>query len=288
MNVSSACFEGLISQHDQLPVLPPGIPYLLQALADENIDYQKLEVIIGRFPSIAARLVSLANSAWAAPQVPVTSLKLACSKLGLILVRSVSITLSVSSPFDHTRCSAFDAERFWCTAILVADGAELLASYAGSYKELDSRTIHTAGLLHNLGLLWLAENRSQETAQAFEVAAADDQVLVKQSLKSIIGTDYCEIGGYLGRAWLLPDVLATTMEHHRNPGYTGTDWWSTTVVGAAAAMVSALFKELDHPPEDSHRLDRLKIKPAVRDEVYAKLIAKFKDTRELARTLIHT
>jgi len=275
----------MISQHDLLPVLPPGVPYLIQALADDEIDFQELELIIGRFPSIVARLLSLANSSWVAPQVPVTSLKWACSLLGQNLVRSVSIALSVSSPFDPRRCPSFDSERFWCTALLAAEGAVLLASCTESDTIFDSQALHTAGLLHNLGLLWLADNKPKETTRVFALVTADDQKNVRECLQDIVGMDYCEVGGCLGRAWSLPDVFVTTMENQGNPDYTGISWWESTVVGVAANMVSTMFDELDCPPEDSFRLDRLNIKPAHRDEVYVKLIAKFKDTLELARVL---
>jgi len=285
MRSSRDCHERMISQHDLLPVLPPGIPYLIQALADEEIDFQELELIIGRFPSIVARLLSLANSSWVAPQIPVTSLKWACSLLGQNLVRSVSIALSVSAPFDPRRCPSFDSERFWCTALLAADGAVLLASCTESDNIFDSRALHTAGLLHNLGLLWLADNKPKETTRVFGLVAADDQKNVRECLQDIVGMDYCEVGGCLGRAWSLPDVFVTTMENQGNPDYTGISWWESTVVGVAANMVSTMFDELDCPPEDSFRLDRLNIKPAHRDEVYVKLIAKFKDTLELARVL---
>jgi HD-like signal output (HDOD) protein len=216
MKSSPDCHERMIAQHDLLPVLPPGVPYLLQALADESIDFQELEVILGRFPSIVARLLSLANSSWVSPQVPVTSLKWACSLLGQNLVRSVSIALSVSSPFDLTRCPVFDSERFWCTALLAADGAVLLASCTESNKAFDSRALHTAGLLHNLGLLWLADNKPKETDRALRLVAADDQKHVTQCLQDIVGMDYCEVGGCLGRAWSLPDIFVTIMEHQGN------------------------------------------------------------------------
>ena len=285
MRSSRDCHKRMISQHDLLPVLPPGVPYLIQALADDEIDFQELELIIGRFPSIVARLLSLANSSWVAPQVPVTSLKWACSLLGQNLVRSVSIALSVSSPFDPRRCPSFDSERFWCTALLAADGAVLLASCTESDNIFDSRALHTAGLLHNLGLLWLADNKPKETTRVFALVTADDQKNVRECLQDIVGMDYCEVGGCLGRAWSLPDVFVTTMENQGNPDYTGKSWWESTVVGVSANMVSALFDELDSQPEDSFRLDRLNIKPVHRDEVYVKLIAKFKDTLEMARVL---
>ena len=49
---------------ERVPVLPPGAAYLLKALNDDNAGYAELAAIVERFPSIAGRLVSLANSAW--------------------------------------------------------------------------------------------------------------------------------------------------------------------------------------------------------------------------------
>ena len=68
----------MISQDTRLPTQPLALPYLLQALSDNDIDYHVLAGIIERFPSIAARLIFLANSAWSAPKTPIASIEPAC------------------------------------------------------------------------------------------------------------------------------------------------------------------------------------------------------------------
>ena len=45
----------------RLPVLPPGVPYLLKNLTDESMDFHQLSLTIERFPTIAARLIALAK-----------------------------------------------------------------------------------------------------------------------------------------------------------------------------------------------------------------------------------
>ncbi len=277
--MNSSCLKTQVSQHSQLPVLPPAISHLLKTLTDEHCNNAKLKTAIEQFPSIAARLLFLANSAWAAPPVQITTLDMACARLGLNIVRSVSIALAIASPFNPARCPVFNAERHWCTSLLVADGAAWLASST----DLDSAAAHTAGLLHNLGLLWLADNRPLETAHAFEVAM-HKSISLNQALQQSTGTDYCEVGGYLGKAWGLPDSLVAAMKEHCNPNYDGTHWHYAALVKHTATVVSALYSGETLPPE------KLCTEwPGITQEKYETLFIKtadqFESTREMARTL---
>ena len=58
-------------------------PFLiLKALSSDDLNFRQLSQIISKYPSIAARLIFLANSAWAAPRVPIEDLESACARLG--------------------------------------------------------------------------------------------------------------------------------------------------------------------------------------------------------------
>ncbi len=141
----------------QLPSLPAGAPYLLKSLTNENIDFAELASVVEKFPGIAGKLISLVNSAWSAPATEVTSLEDTCSRLGLGVVRSTSIALAVAAPFNSTRCPSFDLEYYWCSVLLAADAASRLAGVSSSIRDFEPATARAAGLLHNLGLLWLAD-----------------------------------------------------------------------------------------------------------------------------------
>lgn len=282
--ISKEQVEKLISQSTQLPTLPHGLPYLLQILAAENLNNRSLAKIIAHFPSIATRLIFVANSAWAAPRVPIENLDLACARLGLSLVQGISIALCVTSSFDTKHCVAFDFERCWATALLVADGAAGLKSCLPKPNAVDEKTLHTAGLLHNLGLLCLAGKCPEKTSQALEMAAADDHVSTLEALRATVGTDYCEVGGVLGRAWSLPPVLVTVMEQHHNPVYAGPEFQSALLVGYAAEMVSALSHGIEYRPKTS-RERHSTFNSSDLDEVYLMLTDKLDEYRELARTL---
>lgn len=134
----------------RVPVLPRGTARLLGVLADEDIDFQELVAEIELFPPIAARLLSVANSAWSAPVSPVTSLVMACSRLGLNVVRTVAMALAVAEPFNPAVCPLFEPQRYWSSALLTAEAADLVAR-AATFD--DPQTARTAGLLRNSTLL---------------------------------------------------------------------------------------------------------------------------------------
>jgi len=184
--------ETLNSKH--IPVLPPGAPYLLKTLTDNSINFEELARVIERFPSIAARLISLANSAWSSPVNKITSIEMACSRLGFNVVRSLSIALAVASPFDVTRCPTFDGERYWCSALMVAEVAAMLAAKFDIEQEEDISTIRAAGLLHNLGMLLLVEQYPVEVNDALLYVNQEPSTSVQQALIQHLGCDDSDAG----------------------------------------------------------------------------------------------
>jgi HD-like signal output (HDOD) protein len=282
--MNSASIQELITQHTQLRAPPSVLPVLLEALADEEIEYDELGEAIEQFPSIAARLLSVANSAWSAPRVEITSVDRACAHLGLTLTRNISIALAVSMPFDLMRCPLFDPGRYWCSAFLVADGAERLARRCESATRIEPRTLHTAGLLHNLGLLWLADRLPQDLMRVFELVSADDTLTVNEALHRVCATDIGEVGGCLARAWSLPGILATAIAHYCAIDYAGEDWAAPAMIGNAAGMASALQDGLDCPAE-APPLDRLGISLIDRQEIFEKMRSELDRIRELANSL---
>lgn len=282
--MSEAASSLPITPPDELtvPVLLPGLPYLLTALGDEDIDFDVLTTAIRSFPSIAGRLVALANSAWVSPKRPVISLQEACAVLGLRMVRCVSFALAVGRPFDPSRCPGFDVERYWCTALLTAEGAALLSPHLGD--ECHPDTAHTAGLLHNLGLMWLADSQPTQTAAALQVAAADEGFDVAQALYAATGSDYCVAGGRLSEAWQLPDTLTTAIRYHRSPEYRGPHWPFAASCGVAAQMSALIWRGMDWVPETIPH-SAVAIPPAVLQSIFLQLESKRDSMRHLSQTL---
>lgn len=196
-----------IEQENNLPVLPPGITYLLKVLADDELTYECVAEELERFPAIAIRVVATANSAWAAPTMPITSLRDSCSRLGSQLVLSIAIALSVSQAFNPSLCPSFKSKKFWVSALLTAEAAYLRAK---DTEDVCPDTARLAGLLHNIGLLWLAENRPDEISEAISISE-NDHISFSQTLLEKYNIDLYDVGGYLATSLELPEVIGTTI-----------------------------------------------------------------------------
>ncbi|ESS70611.1 heat shock protein, Hsp20 family [Methyloglobulus morosus KoM1] len=271
----------------RIATLKMNIHRLISALADDEIEPKNLAAILHHYPVISARLVGLANSPWARSATPITSIESACIWLGSKQVKAVSIAIAVGSSFNITRCHSFDPVRFWSTSMLVAEGAGLLASKLpdnARYSTDRWQTLKTAGILHNLGLLWLADMLPAETEQAFKLTAADPSLAVDQALIKSIGIDFCTVGAWVGKQWHIPDELVAIIANHRKIGYQENRPVQELLVGAAARMVSSLFHER-HVTTDLD-LTAIGLEPELQQIIFEQLSKKLDSTKELARLIL--
>ncbi len=257
-----------------LPVLPPGATTLLKTLSDEEMDFLQLAKAVEIFPTIAARLISVANSAWSSPVLEITSLEEACSRLGFNVVRSTSIALLVSAPFNSVDCQSFDISRFWGRALLVAETASLLEQamdnpYAGSCR--------TAGLLHNLGLLLMVSQLPQPMNQFLQWHKKDTTISLRKILTEGIGFDYCVAGGLLAERWELPNLIKSVMLNHHDCNLQGIEGISSQAVLLVESVEAGLPLESLHPDLD--------IAPIAADKIFSQIQKQFDKTIELSKVL---
>ncbi|MDH3763599.1 MAG: HDOD domain-containing protein [Gammaproteobacteria bacterium] len=269
----------------QLPTLPSGTPYLLKSLTDENIEFIELAAVVEKFPGIAGKLISLVNSAWSAPTSEVTSLEATCSRLGLGVVRSTSIALAVAAPFNPANCPAFDLEYYWCSILLTADAASRLVSVSSPVHEFEPATVRAAGLLHNLGLLWLVDRLPAEVDQALGMVKRGQVESVQQALQQVLGYDQAQAGEYLGNSWALPQSLVGAMTHYLESDFEGKYREVVTTVGLAARLAAAVLNERPCPGEDIRQAS-LGITGENLNSVFQQLSGQLVKTRDVAKILI--
>lgn len=254
----------------RLPTLPTGTTFLMESLMDAEIEFIEVAGVVEKFPSIAGKLISLANSVWSAPVCEITSLEVACSRLGFGVVRSTSIALAIAAPFDSAKCPAFDTETFWCSALLVAEAASELALAARCIHKPESSTARAAGLLHNLGLLWLADKLPDQINQVLLMREAEQAKSLQQALKQTLGFDNAQAGSQLAKAWELPAPLAMAMAHYQDIDYSGPQAAIVNIVGLASRSASSILREAPCPQADK-RLSHLGISTEDYGEIHSKI-----------------
>lgn len=286
MNAALELPPALAGRKGGTPTLPPGAPALLRALNDDNIGLADLGALIERFPPVAARLIGLANSAWSAPASPVVSVTQACSRIGLDVIRGIALGMTVALPFNPKRCAGFDSERFWVSAMLSADIAPRLAEASGAWSGLDVHAARTAGLLHNLGLQWLADRMPAETNAAiaaitgWEADSGQAQPTLDQSTHSQCGIGYARAGAHLCRQWQLPPVLVCAVEHQAERDYRGDGWQAAMLIRMAADIANGVFRQVPVAT-----CADLPISADIQRAISQRAAARLDDTRAMVRAL---
>lgn len=227
--------------HADLPVLSPNTRQILDDCENPGIDLETLAATLGGSPAIAARQLGLANAPYYGMGEQVYSLRRAIQRLGLVTVRGISVGLIFSGEFDCRRCRHFLADRFWMSAVLTAHLANQFARDIPADHPMPHDALYMAGLLHNIGLLAMANRFPQPMAEVF---AACDEPSPKPPLSALLqarfGFDHHQAGEWLGAAWQLPDALRHVLRHHADTAYTGAHWPLVLLTGLGARLAHAM------------------------------------------------
>ncbi len=267
-----------------IPVLPPDISILIKSLTDDSVSFSQLANALELYPSIAARLIAIANSAWSGPIEEITSLEIACARLGFNIVRSISIALAVAAPFDPNRCPGFDAKRFWTTSLLAAEGAVFLATSSPSIN-IQTATARAAGMMHNLGILLLADRLPIEMNESIKLVQKQEYIHLGDALQFMLGFNHCDAGQILGQNWKLPKILIDAMAHQTvadNPQEPVSE--TANLIRLTASMVSSLQQGRSWPlPEDP--LEKLQITTINAARVFERLSDQLEPLQKTANNL---
>ena len=277
---------GLLARNTSVPVLPLGSAELFSMLGDPESSFDEIVSTLQNFPTVVARLIALANSPWSSPAAPVISLEAAVSRLGLGIVRSISVALLVSSPFNVSRCGNFDGERFWCTALMSSRAAARLVSHLPPEQEVPVTSATTAGLIGNLGLLWLADALPEQTNLALVTAAQHPLGTVDKALLDTCGISLGDAGAVLADLWNLPPQLVDAMSCHKF----AEDAESVPIFAAVTSTANRLASDVyahRQRPHDDHVRAQLGIDGDVFEQTRADLEAALPSLSELAASLFH-
>lgn len=205
--VAEACVEklqvALKRGRAELPLLPKAYHEALRLAQKSDMDYDEVAELAAGDPTLAARLLSVANSAFYTRGVPVTDPKFAAVRLGVQTVRDL-LYMAVYSQnmFDAPQFGSVVEESFQ-HSVVVARLTRMLAKKLGA----DTEMAFLAGLLHDVG-----------RARCLKMAA---KVLRREEMDDVLyacDVLHCEAGAELIEGWKLPRQLYEVCMWHHEPG----------------------------------------------------------------------
>lgn len=129
--------------------------FVRNTLRDPLADIGRITRAVGLDPLISSKLLRLANSAaYCANGKPIADIAIAVQRLGLEVVRTISLTVAMDQMLNARRVAGFQrlSREVWEHSINVAAIARVLARRLGRINPDEAML---AGLVHDLGVFYL-------------------------------------------------------------------------------------------------------------------------------------
>jgi HD-like signal output (HDOD) protein len=189
----------------ELPSFPDVAVRVRKVLADEHVSNEQIARIVGSDPGLAARVLTLANSAALNRSGrSVGDMKTAINRIGHNNVRTAAVSFAIAQlrRASELRNIAPQLELVWQEATLVA----ALSFSIAARCELNSDESMLAGLLHNVGKLYILA-RANRHGNLFNEPAALSQVMRDW---------HANVGKAIVENWGFPEHICDAIGEHEN------------------------------------------------------------------------
>ncbi|NTV70352.1 MAG: HDOD domain-containing protein [Azonexaceae bacterium] len=238
MPIATVTQDEVIARTSGLPSFPRIVTEILASLDDPDCNLNDLSDCIVHDPVIAARVLSAANRAGnrtTGRAQTVSDVYTAASLIGLSHVRQISLLSSIGQ-FAQIAANECLPATYWTHSVAVGISAEELALHVTAPIQAEAALI--AGLLHDVGQLWLFRFRAEAFAMARERACCRG-VGLESAEQEQFDVDHARIGAWLAEHWNLPPgIVAGINEHHK--AFPTTKFQLAPLVGIAEVLASAL------------------------------------------------
>jgi HD-like signal output (HDOD) protein/ActR/RegA family two-component response regulator len=213
--LQDATLKNVLSNIGTLPSLPSQYYKIANELQNPETSTQRVGQIIAGDPSMTAKILQLANSAFFGRRRRVTNASEAVTYLGMDRIQHLFLAVHAFSQFKPPQTSSFSIDLLWEHSITTATLAKAIANEEEAGKEV-ADAAYTAGLLHDIGELIFACRLAEQHAEALALAVAKAMPLW-QAEKELLSATHSEVGSYLLGLWGLPDTVVEATTYHHCP-----------------------------------------------------------------------
>lgn len=230
-----------LAANARLVSLPDVYLRLRSVLDDPNSNLADVADVVGNDPAMTTRLLRIVNSAYFGLGNEIDTVSRAVGLLGTQEVHDLVLAASVAKSFEGISSELMDMQRFWRQGVRRAIIGRELAVLC---NVLDGERLFVAGLLSDIGHLYIYQLAPQKAQQAIELSQVQGIPLYKAE-QALLGTDYARVGGELMRRWQLPQSLWEPTEFQVEP--TGSQEYElfTSLVHIAIHLADGADKDLD-------------------------------------------
>jgi HD-like signal output (HDOD) protein len=243
--LKSAQLKTLASRMRVLPSFPALYLEIMKAIEKPDTPLQVIDDLIVKDPGLTAKILQIVNSAAMGLQEKINNPMEAVQQLGLGTVKSLALSAHVFTCFTPSLRINFPVNALWNHVIQTGNTARaIMRAEDGDSAYVEAA--YTAGLLHDVGKLMLADSMPKEFQIALTLAM-DTQKPLPEVEEQIFGATHAGLAAYLLGLWGLPAPIVEAVAFHHTPERsTNTKFSPLTAVHVA----NALEHELDGEDSD--------------------------------------
>lgn len=227
----------LLQEIDSLPALPETVARVRQAMNNPKSSIRDVSDVIIMDPPVAAKVLSVANSAAYGFPRQVQDVTLAVTLLGLRETYSIVLSVAVLNVLEKSK--HLDYKRFWLEALCCAAATRFVLK-AANIRAIPGAFV--GGLLHDLGRVAFAETLPH-LSKRIDLRLSDKELLATE--ERLIGISHSEAGYMLAQHWELPEEIAQAIRFHHRPEEADSHQEIVAVVALADALARSKGANLE-------------------------------------------
>lgn len=213
MVVKAKYYQDKIKSLIGLPTLPTIAIEIQNIMREDKLSVVQTIPVIEQDPSLALKILKVANSAYYGMNQKVNSLRQAVVIIGMRelagIVLGFSVLKSMTNPSDN---SGINWKKFWEHSVAVGHVSELLNEELGIHFE---ESPYSLGLLHDIGKLVLYR-LEPEMYSAVYTMSAEENISIIQAEAKIFGITHQQAGQWIAERWGLSEYVQAVAGSHHN------------------------------------------------------------------------
>jgi putative nucleotidyltransferase with HDIG domain len=204
----------------EMPSVPIVLTKILQLVDDDRASARRLEDLIQHDPSLSVRILKLSNSAFYSFRSEVRTISHAIALLGLNLVRSLAIGVSIFESFTRGMKEQGDQiNQLWMHSFAVGLISQEIWNRRSTRAQAEFALL--CGLLHDMGKIVFFKKDPAAYSQLFTIVRGPEDPDICTIEIENYGEDHARLGAALIQRWNLPPELATAVLYHHEPDACG-------------------------------------------------------------------
>lgn len=195
-----------------VPVLPEVAQRVMAMAASPDPSVLRLSELVAKDQVLSSRVLGLANSAYSAPALHISTVRDAIIRLGTQSVRNLVLAVTMASQSQDRRVYGDRGQPLFDHALGTAYMAGLIADFA----RVDANEAFLCGLLHDIGKLVIL-------MLAYQHGRRGEGVISEGEIEQALAGHHAALGARALSRWSLPESVREPIGCHHDLSAAGLD-----------------------------------------------------------------